>query len=702
MALIGKIRNNSWILVVMIALGLGGFIIMDMTSGQQSLFGSSQMVMANIDGKKVEWTQFNRAESVLYGNSAGDVYARRNALWNYFVEEALVSEEAQDLGLGVSKTELLDLEFGPSPSPVIQQRFRDPNTQMLDRQRLNEFKTAIETGQFTDPNLRAFWAFQEKEIIKERLQAKINALVSKAMYTPTWMAEMGAQEENQRIDVAYVRVPFDEVDNTEVSLADSDFEEFIKENRSRFERKEEGRVVEYAAFNVKPTAEDSAQWRQQIVNLIPDLETTDNDSAFVERNLGVYDVAYYKKDQLNPAIADTLFSMPVGSVYGPYIDGRFYKAVKVIDRKVIPDSVRSRHILLPANDPTSFLMAQSRIDSLKNLIETGQATFDSLALKFGTDATRTKGGDLGYAGPGMMVKPFNDLIFYQAEEGKLATVVTQFGIHLVEVTGRKFINNDVAVKVAYLQQAIVPSEETQNKMYDQAFAFVGSNKKLDQLSQSVQNNPELSLESSPVLERNDFTVGNLPMGQAARDIVRWAFEAKKGDVSRDIYIFQDQVDLYNSQYVVVGLKDVIKPGLPPVAAVRAEIEPEVINRKKGELLADRLSGKDLTAAAAEFNLQVDTLQGLTFSQSVIANVGNEPKVIGTAFSLAENGVSAPVTGTTGVFLLKVLAKPQAIAAGDLTSVRRNMAATARSQVSYQLIQSLREGADITDNRSRFY
>ena len=197
MALIGKIRRNSWLLIVMIALGLGGFIIMDMTSGQQSAFGSSQFVMGEVDGEELDWNQFNRTESILYNNAGTDIYARRNALWNYFVEEAIVSSEAEALGLGVSKQELIDLQFGANPSPIILQRFRNPATQQLDRQQLNEFRTAIQSGQLTDPNIRAFWAHQEKEIIKDRLQSKINALVSKALYTPTWMAEMGYADQNQ-------------------------------------------------------------------------------------------------------------------------------------------------------------------------------------------------------------------------------------------------------------------------------------------------------------------------------------------------------------------------------------------------------------------------------------------------------------------------------------------------------------------------
>jgi len=703
MALIGKIRKNSWLLIVLIGLGLGGFIIMDMTSGQQSAFGGGQFVMGEVEGEQLDWNQFNRTESILYNNSSTDVYARRNALWNYMVEEAIVSEEAQALGLGVSKQELLDLQFGANPSPIIFQRFRDPATQQLDRQQLNEFQTAIQTGQLTDPNIRAFWAYQEKEIIKDRLQSKINGLVSKAIYTPTWMAEMGYADQNQRMDLALVQVPYDEIDNTEVSLEDSDFQAFLNENRALYETDEETRRVEYVAFNVAPTAADSAMWRQQIAELVSEFEQTSDDSLFIERNLGTYDPAYVSKAQINPDIADTLFSMPVGSVYGPYLEGGFYKAAKVLDRAVVPDSVRSRHILLPVSNPNEAVQAQSTIDSLKNLIESGQVTFDSLAAKYGTDATRTKGGDLGYVGPGRMVKPFNDLIFYEAEEGELNIVYTQFGIHLVEVTGRKFVGDEESIRVGYIQQSIVPSEETQKEMYERAQTFYGNNRSLEELEAAVAADPALSLEVSDPLRRNDFRVGTLPAGQASRDIVRWAFlEGEEGQVSPQVYVIQDPVEFYDSRYIVAGLKDVQAAGLPSVAAIRDQIEPQVINRKKAEMLSSQLASKDLSAIASEYNVDVDTINGLTFSQPALTGYGNEPKVIGSAFGLDVDQVSAPIRGNSGVYVLKMLNKPQAGTATNLPQLRRNMSSSVRSQVGIRLMQAMRENADIEDNRSRFY
>lgn len=688
----------------MIGLGLGGFVIMDMMSGQQSLFGSSQTIVGNIEGKKLDWNQFMRTESILYGNSNADVYARRNALWNYYVEEALIEQEADALGLGVGKTELIDLQFGANPSPIIRQRFINPQTGQLDRQQLSEFQAAIQSNTLTDPKIRSFWAHQEKEIIKERLQSKLSNMVSKALYTPTWMAEMGNKDQNSRVNFTYVKVPFDEVDNTEVSLSDEDYANYIKENAARFESDEETRILDYVVFEVKPTPDDSAMWRKQIADLIPEFERTQNDSSFVERNFGNYDPAYVKKSQLSSTISDTVFSIPVGSVYGPYMEANAYLAVKVIDRKVIPDSVQSRHILIRAgNTPLSLMQAQNTVDSLKGLIESGAQTFDSLAVAFGTDGTAANGGDLGYAAPGMMVKPFNDLIFYEAEEGKLYSVITQFGVHLVEVTGRKYLTNEVGVKVAYIAQSIVPSEDTQNGIYDDVLEFVGQNRTLKQLNEAVGSNPALSIQSTIPLQRNDFSIGTLGSGQTTRDMIRWAFlDADKGDVAPEVYIYQDAVEFYNNKYVVAALKSINAPGLPKAADIKEQIELEVINKKKGELLKSQMAGKDLSALAANFDVPIDTARSVSFSSSFIPNVGNEPKVIAAAFSLAQNGVSAPVVGNSGVYVIQLTSKTEAGTATNIPQIRRTMASNIRSQVSFRLMETLRENASIKDRRSRFY
>lgn len=702
MALISKIRKNSWLLVVLVGLGLAGFIVMDMTSGQQSVFGSSQTTMADIEGKRLDWNQFNRTEQVLYGNSGGEIFARRNQLWNYFVEEALVKEEAEALGLGVSSTELMDLQFGTNPSPIIRQRFMNPQTRQVDFQQLNQIKAAIEDGSIKDdPRLNAFWAHQEKEIVKERLQSKLSAMVSKAIYTPTWMAEMGNEEQNAPLKLAYVKIPYDQVDDSEVSLSDEDYENYLKENEEKFRNDEETRVIEYVVFDVLPTPEDSAKLRRKVVDLIPKFEQAENDSSFTERNYGIPPSGYITKDKLSAAIADTIETLAEGSVFGPYMDAGKFKAVKLIDRREVSDSADTRHILRQAQQPEQFAAAKKTIDSLENLLLAGTASFDSLATQFSQDpGSANKGGLYEGVTPGQFVPEFNKVLFITGEIGKYYKVRTSYGWHLIEVLSRSE-ETTTRYNVAYLEEAIVPSEGTETAIEDEVLAFVGENRDIESMRASAAKRG-LETEVSGRLEKNDFTIGDLGSGQSSRDIVRWAFNANEGEVSPELYAFQDPVEYYTNKFVVPALLAKQPAGLPSVANIKSEIEEEVIKEKKGEVLKSRISGTNLNAIAATYETKVDTASNVRFNAQFIPGLGMEPKVIGEVFKQDVGSTTAPIVGNSGVFVAKVLEKQQAGQATNIPQLRRSISAQDRQQLPNQMIQAMKENADIEDNRSRFY
>lgn len=703
MALISKIRRNgSWVLIVLIGLGLLGFIIQDMTVGQTSILGSMQPTVGRVEGSKIDINEFNRTESILYANSAADIYGRRASLWDYFVEKIIVEKEADKLGLGVSKAELLDLQFGPEPSQIIMQRFMDQSTGQLNREQLNQLKQMIASNTL-QPEARAYWAIQEKEIIKDRLQKKMENLVAKGLYTPAWMAEVTQTENTTLLNVHYVRVPFEEIDNSEVTLADEDYQEYLKLNPNAFKVDKPVRRIAFVSFEVKPTRQDSLLHRNKIANLITEFKTTSNDTAFVERNLGVFDGAYLKKDAISPLIADSVFNRPVGSVIGPYLDGNAYKAVKIIGRQVVPDSVKSRHILLRAGDPATLAASRTKIDSLKKEIEAGRGTFETLAPQFSQDGSAFKGGDLGYAAQGTMVKPFNDLIFFKAEIGKLYTVETQFGVHLVEVTAKKTVNNTPGVRLAYLSQTITPSEETQRAIYDKAQAFLVNNRaSLKNVEGAVKARKDAKLENAPAVMENDYFLGTLGTGQQVRDIIKWAFKAKAGDVSAELYTFTDPVDFYENKYVIAALRSIQNPGKVDVEQVREELKPLVLNYKKGQIISERIKGKSLSAVAQQFSGKVDTLTNMRFNMSFIPNLGTEPKMLGEVYRLKKGQTTKPIIGNGGVIVATLIDRSAPSVPSTLFELQKQIMLGARGQVATKLMPALKKEVNIKDYRSKFF
>lgn len=702
MALISKIRRNSWILIASLALALGGFVVMDMVNAGTRSRGN-EFTIGTVNGDKLDWNEFQRTERILYSNSTGDVYGQRNYIWNYMVEGKLLQDEADALGFNVGDEEMEELQFGNRLSPVIQRNFRDPNTGQVNRQSLEQIKANLGTGKL-QPQLEEFWNFQKGEIVKERMQSKLTGLIKKSIYTPTWMAQQLQAEQGSSIDFLYVLVPLDKVEDSEVKLTDEDYKKWMKENDGLIQREDEFRSVDFVVFNVVPTAEDTAVVKEKIDERIAAFRTSEDDSTFVANNFGQLEEVYYTREDLSPAIADTAFDLPNGTIYGPYIDGAEFRAIKVIDKKIIPDSVKSRHILIQAKTAAELTTATARIDSIKAIIESGAEKFDSMAMKVSQDGSGPQGGDLGWSANGRMVQPFNDVLFYKAEPGKLYTVTTQFGVHLVQVTDRKFLENTQGVRLAYLIEPIIPSEPTQAAVYDDALEFSGQNRTLEAMKAAVEKNPALSIETAQGLTANDYQFSTLGSGATSRDIVRWAFakESKPGMVAPEVFIYDEPTLFYNARYVVPALKSIIKPGVASLADVKENFAAQVTAEKKAELLAAKITSKDLASVAQQFSVEIDTFNNVNFNMSYLQGLGNESGLIGKVTSLKQGEVAGPIKGVSGVYMVQVIQRTEASLSTDITSYRNQLTMTSRGSMDSRLMEAIKSSAKIKDNRYNFF
>lgn len=698
MALIGQIRKNGWILIVAMAMALGGFILMDIVSNSQRYSASDINMLAKVDGKEIKRSDFDNYINLIYTNAENPLQARQQA-WEYFLENAIVLQEAEKLGLGVDREELRDLQFGEALSPVIVQRYQSGN---YPADYLMQIKNAIDNDQLAqmDPRFVASWAEQEKEIIKERLQEKMQAMVMKGLFTPKWQAEMVFRETNERLDFTYVHIPFSKVKDEEAPVTDADYKALLEESPHLYDQQEETRIINYVSFDVIPTAADSATTREAVAKLLEGLRTAANDSAYVVSNNGSFNGGYSIKSELPARMADTLLKLPIGTVVGPYVDGRMWNIAKILDRKQVPDSVRVSHIAMQ-NNPDN----ESRIDSLLNLLNTGKARFDSLAARFSQDTkSAAKGGDLGWVGRTPDGNDFANLVFYKAEQGKYYRIKNSQVIQLVQVTGKKFDKNETGVKVVFLSQRIEPSKGTQQAMKEKAAALVQSAKTLEAFNtQALQQN--LQVLTSGALKANDFVVGVLEPGDDSRNIVRWVFnkETKVNSVSPEVFVFRDPAGGYfDSKYVVAALKSITAKGSATVASLKADAEADmrVKNKKKGEVIISKMlqNAGDLRAIATTWGVQVDTARGSSMGQA-----GSEPRVVGAAFGTAKNAVTAPIIGNGGVYVLSPISeKTQQQMPADLIRFRRQATSQAEILFRMQLMSSIKKTADVEDFRSRFY
>lgn len=691
--------------IILLALGLGGFVFMDISSNNSLRRSGDQFNVGKVNGTEIDWLDFQRAQEALYTNSTVDVNSQRDFVWSYFVEDAILQNEAEKNGLSVGEEEMNELQFGTRLSPVVQRNFTDPKTGQVNRESLESFRQAAQQGTLA-PQFQKIWEFQQEEVVKDRLETKLTVLVKKGIYTPTWMAEDQQKELSTSVDFKYVLIPFDKISDSEIKVTDADYAAYVSENRAQYERQMEMRDARYVVFDVFPTAEDTSAILESFNQAIIDFKGAEDDSTFVSSRNGSYDVRYFKPRELSEAISDIIFEIPVDSIYGPYIDGDAYHAVKVLDRQSIPDSVRSRHILIRVETQEEVPEALALVDSLQTVLKEDYSKFDTLAKQFSEDpVSGAKGGDLGFIGLDGWVKPMNDLLFFEkTEPGKAYRLNTEYGIHLVEVLEKKADSVVMGVQLAYISEAIVPSEATQDLLYDDALEFAGQHRTLDALKTTIESRGDLILEEAKNLPRHGYAFGTLPSGNTSREIVRWVYDpaTEAGDIAPTVFVIEDDVNYFNAQYVVVGLEAIHTKGLAAPESIMDMIEAPVKNNKRGEALLAKISSTDLDALSQQFSVSIDTIEGVNFGVQAMKNIGEEPEVLATALKLEQGQKSAPILGRNGVFVVEVLNKIESGLPQNLAQLRRQSAFQMANSAEFELMDALKKNAKIKDNRYTFF
>lgn len=152
------------------------------------------------------------------------------------------------------------------------------------------------------------------------------------------------------------------------------------------------------------------------------------------------DLGYLSAGRTVLAFEDGMYATPVGQVSEPVRSSFGYHLISVRDRRPTPTPVSARHILRRWTGPTAADSAavRARTAALRDSILAG-ADFAEVAREFSEDpGSGAQGGDLGTFGPGRMVPPFEEAAFALRNVGDVSDLVeTQFGVHLIQLTGRE-------------------------------------------------------------------------------------------------------------------------------------------------------------------------------------------------------------------------------------------------------------------------
>jgi peptidyl-prolyl cis-trans isomerase D len=707
MATLQTIRTKAGLLVaIVIGISLAAFILGDMFQGGSSLLQGNRMEVGEINGESIQYPQFQQEVEKL-----GDIYRMntqqnqldentwvqvREQTWQTMIRDIVMNDVYENLGINVSSDELFDMLQGTNLHPIVQQLFRNPETGQVDRGAVVQFLRNLETG--VAPEQRQYWLYLEDQIVDERIQSKYNNLVGKGLYVTSLEAENSMEGRNKQVSFDYIMLNHNSVADSQVVVTDKELREYYNKNQESYNQ-EKLRQIEYITFPVEPSSDDFEATQEWINDIVPDFASATDNIAFVNSNSDVdFDDTWYKKEDLPEDIATWIFETDadVNDIFGPYFEDNAYKLAKLHASEMMPDSVEARHILLQVNTQQELIGQQALADSLKAAIESG-SNFATLAMEFSADqGSAIQGGELGWFGRGMMVKPFENAAFNN-DVNEVTIVNSQFGIHIVQTTDRGPETRQV--QVAYLVRNVTPSTQTYQNVYAKASEFAGKNLTREDFDAAVA---EQNLNKrSASLRETDRQVGAL---ENSRPLVRAAYSSKPGTIIQDQQgstIFD-----FGENFVIATLVSATEEGVASFEDVKDRVELAVVKQKKGQFLVEKaktvMNGKtDMDAIASELGTTVRNAANVNFTSIQIPGIGMEPKVVGTATNLSPDQISQPVEGNNGVYIVKVIS----INEGDNQDIENEKTRLAQNltfRATSQAYNAHREKAEVEDQRAKFY
>lgn len=702
MSIIQTIREKAAVFVFgIIGLSMIAFVVQDaFVGGGSHLFSSPSSSVAKVNGVKINRDEFDERTRAMESQYQSQGYRVdesmrqeiQNQVWNGLVSRELITAEANKLGVDFTSKEFTDLLFSEDAPQEFKQQFTDPQTGVynIDAAR-NAFKTLQKSKD----------AFQLRQvhdqlidpIVLNQVQRKLVTIYANGTYIPKWLVEKQNAVGSQVADISYVGLSYSGIADSTVKVTDAEITGYIQKHKNRF-KQERSRSIAYVLFDASPNKQDSMNLWQKMEGLKQSFAEASDAGIFVTRQgtkSPFYD-GYMNKSRIQIPVKDSLLKLAPGELYGPYYDGNSIVIARMIGSKVLPDSVKARHILIATVDPQTRQpiladsVAERRIDSIQKAIA-GGASFELMVSQYSDDlGSRQTFGSLGYFPNGQMFKPFNDFCF-EKKTGDKGVVKTEIGYHYIEIQDQK--NFEQAYKIAYLSKPIEASEETDRAASAAATLFASQSRTAKAFDETVQKE-NLNKRQADNIKEMDYQVMGIG---ASRSFIKWIYNNKPGTVSDPVSV--------GEQYVVALITGEKEEGLQSVAEARIAVEPLLRDKKKAAQLITTLGTyADVDEAAKNAGQMVQEADSIRFADNFKPGIGNELILIGAALNKNyESKVSSPLIGNSGVYVVKVKnigALPND--AANVEEQQKAMSAQMKQTLGYSVMQSLREAATIKDTR----
>ena len=698
MAVLEKIRVKMGLfIIIIIGIALLSFIIDANTFQSAISMFSSKYDVGKINGNKISYNEFQKKKEYydqIYQLSTGSSSLSEEqaemvneSAWQDFITNLILLPNIESAGIGVGEDELFDLVQGSQISPVLMREGAFTGEDgMFSREMLAQFIRNISLDQ--SRSLATYWGFLEKNIVVEQMFTKYISLIGKSTYQTPGELRRSIDDNNITSDVSFVMLPYSFVSDTTVTVSGEEVKSYYAKHKHNFERAA-SRDIEYVVFEILPSNSDIELAREDIEKLYDEFTVSDNLKAFLVRNSDTQlDPYYYKEGELvykSFELDSFAFHATEKEILPIHRDGDIFRAARINSIRQMPDSVFVEHILLDSR----VAGVDTQADSLLNLLNRGE-NFSELALTNSLDQNPNLApGEIGWMTQTYMIPGFDSCFF--AVPGKPFKLQSSYGLHIVKVKERTKLMKKV--QLAVLEKGATAGRETFQNYYTQANEL--ASKSAGKIENFNNITKEMNLSPIPAVNiapnaRSIAAYANV------REMVRWAYEAKRGDVSQIISV-------ENKYFFVAALTGIREAGIPSVEELASEIS-SIIRKEKSDakMVADlktQIEGlSDIEIIAEKMGTTVSRQSGMAFGAASAQMI--DPQFIGAVAGARENTLSGPVSGAIAAYVFNVDARNTGAFFTEDDAKTKQMQA-----VSYQIqmIPTIMEkAAGVVDNRAKFF
>lgn len=640
-----------------------------------------------------------------------DYVRLHQTIWNQMVDNILINQEAEKMGIKVSPEEVRD-ELIENPPDYLKKSFTDSTGKFLKDIYL-ELITRPESyvKYLGDPSkisqeekdeavnrLRKDLMEIEDYIIKQKIYNNVqrNIALVNSFVSPNFVTKKQTLD-NTTIDLKVIAFRPTNLPKEDIKVDDAEIKKYYDEHKRFYEQKEQAKI-KYVMFPIQPSADDSARAQRNLFEIQAALSNAttpeQRDSVFEVKlsEFGGETKDFTPVNQIDAQVLEVFKGLPNKAVVGPFDQGGKTFFYRLDERRQGTNTVaKASHILIKINDNKDSALAVA--NNILKQAKSGK-DFAELARTNSQDpGSAMNGGDLGYFGSGQMVAPFEAAVFGAKSGDIVGPVETQFGYHIIKVVDK--INEEI--KYSAISIDLNVSNTTKNQILREAYSIM-------QQVKDGQNFDTLAVRINKRASETAFFTKDRPIFNSWY-LTNMAFSSEDGEVIEPL-----ELKFYGIILAQVTGK---KPaGIASLEDKKEEIKQLLIKRKQLDILkkqADEMYQKvkgfaDLDQARS-LDSSINVMTTNAYKPTTVIPGLSKDAVLAQKIFNGKIGINEPIRGENGYYIVQIInknvPKESDVKAGLKQSMTQYSASNSQNAF-YIWYQKVKDNAKIEDLRSKYF